>query len=312
MRNFFLLIRRFWNYILFLILEIASFAMIAKNRSIQGNDLVNSSNAMAGFVLKKQNDVAYYFNLKRMNDSLLQENTRLHNQIAQNSNVDTFRNVQVSIPATVPDTTTKAVKDSTGKTKMVSVGGVKVVRYAHYNYIPARVINNSISNERVNYITLNRGSADGIKTGMAVVTSSGIVGRVANVSLHYATVASVLSDRPVSSKLAEGTKDLVTVWNPGSPDFVVTEKVPLYIKVKKGDTVLTSGYSYFPENILIGTVVKVDTAKATNTKNLKVRLSTNFRKLQYVYVVENTLAAERDSLEAATIEAQQANTNNNP
>jgi len=294
MRNFLLLIRRFWNIILFLILEVISFSMISKTHSTQGLDIVNSSNAVSGFVYKKQNDVVYYFQLKRMNDSLLQENTRLRNQLAANSSVDSFSDVMARIPITVRDTSRK---DSAG-IALAPTGKVKVIRYASYRYIPARVINNSISNDRINYITINRGANDGIRKEMAVVTGNGIVGRVANVSAHYARVASVLSDRKVSTKLSDGTSNLITIWNPGSPEFVVTEKVPLYIKVKKGDSVFTTGYSFFPENVLVGTVAKVDTVKATNAKNLKIRLSTNFRNLQYVYVVEDQVGEERKRLEA--------------
>jgi rod shape-determining protein MreC len=294
MRNFILLIRRFWNIILFLILEVISFSMISRNHSTQGLDIVNSSNAVSGFVYKKQNDVVYYFQLKRMNDSLLQENTRLRNQIAASSNVDTFSDLTARIPVTVRDTSRK---DSAGIT-LTPTGKVKIVRYASYRYIPARVINNSISNDRINYLTINRGAEDGIRKEMAVVTGNGIVGRVANVSAHYARVASVLSDRKVSTKLSDGTSNLITIWNPGSPEFVVTEKVPLYIKVKKGDSVFTTGYSFFPENVLIGTVAKIDTVKATNAKNLKIKLSTNFRTLQYVYVVEDKMSEERRQLEA--------------
>lgn len=295
MRNFILLIRRFWNIILFLILEIISLSMISKTRNMQGMDIVSSSNAVVGFVYRKQNDVVYYFQLKRMNDSLLAENTLLRNQMAGKSNIDTFRDAIAHIPVTVKDTTSR--KDSTGA-RIVETGKVKVIRYAQYHYIPARVINNSISNDRINYLTINRGSADGVKKEMAVVTSSGIVGRVANVSEHLASVASVLSDRKVSSKLGDGTSGFFTIWNPGSPDYVTAEKVPVYTKVKRGDSIFTTGYSFFPENILIGTVSRVDTVKSTNSKNLKVRLSTNFRNLQYVYVVEDKLGDERKKLEA--------------
>jgi len=292
-RNFILLIRRFWNIILFLILEGISLSMISKNRSLQGMDIVSSSNAVAGYVYKKQNDVVYYFQLKKLNDSLLNENTRLHNELTRLGGNDTFRDMIATIPVTVKDTTQK---DSSG-IKLSPAGTVKIVRYAHYRYIPARVLKNSIADDRVNYITINRGSEDGIRKEMAVVTGNGIVGRVANVSEHLATVASVLSDRKVSTKLSDGTSNLITIWNPGSPEFVVTEKVPLYIKVKKGDSVFTTGYSFFPENVLIGTVAKIDTVKATNAKNLKIRLSTNFRNLQYVYVVEDKMSEERKKLE---------------
>lgn len=296
MRNFLLLIRRFWNIILFLILEVICISMISRTRTMQGMDIVSSSNAVTGYVYKKQNDVVYYFQLKRLNDSLLNENTRLRNELSKLSNTDTFREYIARIPVTAKDTTSR--KDSSGGTTLTATGATKVIRYASYRYIPARVINNSISNDRINYLTINRGGSDGIRKDMAVVTGNGIVGRVANVSANFATVVSVLSDRKVSTKLGDGTSNLITVWNPGSPEYVVTEKVPVYLNVKKGDSIFTTGYSFFPENVLIGTVAKIDTIKATNAKNLKVRLSTNFRNLQYVYVVEDKVGEERRKLEA--------------
>ena len=56
---------------------------------------------------------------------------------------------------------------------------------------------------------------------------------------------------------------------------------------------------------MVGSVARVDTIKTNNTKNLRVRLSTNFRKLQYVYVVENKLGEEKRKLEAQNIQTKE-------
>lgn len=271
---------------------------------MQALDIINSSNAVTGYVYKKQNDVVYYFQLRRLNDSLLKENARLKNQLAEGSEIDTFKEVVATIPVTIKDTTTPpVVKDSTGAIKIAPTGKAKVIKYASYTYIPARVINNSISNDRQNYITINRGSADGVQKKMAVVTTNGIVGQIENVSEHYATIVSTLSARKVSAKLSDGTIT-VTSWESGTPDFVVAEKMPLYTTVKKGDSVFT-GNSFYPENILVGRVAKIDTNKA-GSKDLKIRLSTNFRNLQYVYVVKNPMDTERRKLEEETEKAEKA------
>lgn len=275
---------------------------------MQGVEIVNSSNAVAGYVYKKRSDVVYYFQLRRLNDSLLAENARLRNDEANLSNIDTFINVIATIPITIKDTTTKtkdtaATAANTPSVKLTPTNNTKVLRYASYSYLPARVVKNSVADDRVNYITINRGAADGVKPKMAVVTTNGIVGQVQHVSEHFATVASVLSNRKVSFKLADGTSDMFVMWNAGSPDYLIAEKVPLLTKVKKGDSLFTTSFSmYYPENILIGTVAKIDTIKATNAKNLKVKLSTNFRKLQYVYVVENKMTSEREALEKRNVD----------
>jgi len=295
MRQFILLVRRFWNIILFLILEAVCFSMISKSKNMQGLEIVNSANSVSGYVYKKQNDIVYYFQLKRLNDSLMKENAMLRGKL-DDASVDTFRDATARIPVTVKDTVTTSTKDSLGNITIAKTERTKVVKYADYYYIPARVINNSVSNNQ-NYITINRGNEDGVRKGMGVVTGNGIVGRVENVSEHYASVVSVLSDRKISTKLPDGSSDYVSLWLPGAPEYVVTEKVALYVKVKRGDSIYTTGYSFFPENILIGTVARIDTVKASGTKTLKVRLSTNFRNLQYVYVVKNKLREEPAALE---------------
>lgn len=292
MRKLLQLIGKYWNIILFIILEVICFTLISKNRSIQGIDVLSSSNAVAGYLYKKQNDIIYYFQLKKMNDSLLNENTNLRNQLSSYSNIDIYKDSLVKI---LDRDTVVGTKDTTNH-----IGKSKKVKYASYHYIPARVINNSVSNDKINYITINRGYVDGVRKDMAVVTPNGIVGRVANVSENYSSIVSVLSvmgDRRISSKLEDGTTGF-TAWISGNPDFVSMDKIPLTVKVSKGDSVFTTGYSYFPENVLIGIVNKVDTIKASNMKNLKVKLSTNFRKLQYVYVVKNKLGEEKKILES--------------
>jgi len=179
------------------------------------------------------------------------------------------------------------------------------VGYASYTYIAARVINNSVVNDRNNYITINRGTADGIGKDMAVVSSEGIVGRVAYVSKHYATIISVLSSRNISTQIAGGNTG-ITSWSNNSPDFVTMGQVDIRAKVRKGDTAYTTSYSVYPENIPVGIVVAIDTYKVNNSLNLKLRLSNNFRNLKYVYVVKDNLGSERKDLEKSTAAKEKA------
>ena len=301
MRNFFLLIRRFWNLILFLILEIICISLIAKSNSVQGLDIVSSSNAIAGYFYKKQNDVVYYFQLRRLNKDLLAENAQLNNQLSEIKYTDTFQNsiAQIAI-IEKKDSATLSREANLPDSMIKKVGNPRIVRYSEYNYIPARVLKNSISNDKINFITLNRGSEDGIEKDMAVVTGNGIVGRIASVSKHYSTAASILSNRKVNVQLKDGTPGFIH-WEPGNASYVKMDKIPIFQPVKRGDSVYSTSYSYFPVNIFVGTISKIDTMKATNDKKLTIRLSTNFRNLQYVYVVQNDMDAERKALEKQTL-----------
>lgn len=303
--------------ILFIILLLFSANLIAKRNSVQGVDIVNSSNAWVGFWYKLQNNVVHYFQLKRMNEELLAENARLRNELAHDKNIDAFKDVTARIAVTAIDSS--GLKNTAGEdsfsgppidSNMTRIGDRKIVRYASYHYIPARVINNSVANDRMNFITLNRGRKDGVEPNMAVVTSTGIVGRVVQVSDNYARVLSVLSEgRTYNARLIDGTEGLIN-WDAGSSNSVTMAKVPKLIDVRKGDSVFTTGYSIFPEHILVGTVAKIEIDKKTNTKNLRILLNTNFRKLQYVYVVKNELGKEKAELEKQTEKEMKKQTGN--
>ena len=276
MRNLILFIRRFFNLILFLVLEIICVVLIARTNTLQGNDVMSSANSAIGLMYKKQNDVVYYFGLKMMNDSLLTENARLRQRLAQYMIYDTLKDTSV--------------------TRIIPGDSAHVVKYAHYLYRTARVINNSVSSEN-NYVTINRGSQHGIKKNMAIISGTGVVGRVVHVSDNYASGLSVLSvKQQVSAKLKDGTVGYVS-WNGERPDVMVMKDVPQQIKVKKGDSVFTTSYSFFPPNILVGIVYKTQSIKKNNLQLLHLRTATNFRNLQYVYVVENTMMEERRKLE---------------
>ncbi len=278
MRNFILFVRRFFNLILFLGLELVCMILIARTNTIQGNDIMSSANTASGLMYKQQNDVVYYFGLRRMNDSLLNENARLRIQMAAYNSVDTLRDSIVNTAAKSDDT------------------NVHIVQYAQFRYRMAKVINNSVS-EANNYITINRGSKDGIAKNMAVLSGTGVVGRVVHVSAHFAGVLSVLSvKQKVSAKLKTGEIGFIT-WDGMQPDVMTMEDVPQQIKVKKGDSVFTTSYSFFPTDVLIGRVYKIATVKKNNQQILYIHPSTNFRNLQYVYVVENGMMEERKQLE---------------
>lgn len=278
MRNFILFIRRFFNLILFLALEIICIILIERTNTLQGNDIVSSANTVSGIVYKKQSDVVYYFGLRKMNDSLLNENAHLRNEIDRLHSVDTLRDSLVHKRLNPNDTT------------------VHIVKFADYIYRTARVINNS-TNASDNYITINRGSNDGVTKNMAVISGTGIVGRVEHVSPHFASVISILSSKQkVSAKLKDGTNGYI-VWDEKQPDVLMMTDVPQQVKVKKGDSIYTNVFSIFSPDILIGTVVKTEAVKKNTMQLIYLQSSTNFHNLQYVYVIENKMVTEKKQLE---------------
>ena len=278
MRNFLLFVRRFFNLILFLFLEAICFVLLARTNSIQGNDVMSSANTFVGIVYKKQADVAYYFNLREMNDSLFNENLRLRSLLSATKTVDTLKDSTASLPFTEIDST-------------------HIVHYADYVFREAHVINNSVIAEN-NFITIDRGSNQGIQKNMAVISGCGIVGEVVHVSGNFSSILSVLNvKRKVSAKLKDGTTGFVS-WENNDPNMLVLDDIPGEKKVYRNDSVFTTNYSLFPADVLIGTVWKRKINKKTNQQILFLRSATNFRNLQYVYVVEDKMKKEKMDLEA--------------
>lgn len=298
MRTLFLLIRRFKNLLLFIFLEVIAIVLIINAKSLQGNDLLSSSNAIAGFFYNRKDDVVNYFRLRTINKDLVNENATLRAQLASYQGVDTLQNIVISNPIFQIDSV--KTTDSLGETKYV--GERKIIRYATYEYTPAKVVNNSIANENVNYLTINRGGNDGIKPGDAVISSYGIVGRIANVNSHFSTVMSVLSkgERKVSVHLPSGKNEFIH-WDGNSPDYVLIDKLSPTTKVAVKDSIYTTGLGTYPENTLVGHVARIDTLEASGTINLRIKLATDFKKLGYVYVVNNDLKDLKIAVEAKNI-----------
>ncbi len=285
MNGFFQLLRRFSHLLFFLGLEALCFYLMSRTKTMQGADVLSSANAISGGLYKRQNAVAQYLDLPRENDSLLAENARLRATLAHlQQEQDTLRDSAAAISY-------EELRLAT------STDSGRIIRYARYVYRTARVVNNSVS-ERNNFVTLARGTADGIKAGQAVVSANGgLVGIVIYVNTHFSAAISILSDyKPVSAMLENGTLGTVR-WRYGSPEVLYMESMPLEQKVLRGDSVLTTSFSFAPPNVLVGRVERLQRNKRNNTQTLLLRPAAPFRNLRHVYVVENTYLSERKEVE---------------
>jgi rod shape-determining protein MreC len=279
-RNIFLFIRRFFNLLLFFALQGTAIYILATYNKTHQAVLGSVANEVTGSVSKKYNDVEYYFHLKKTNDSLVKENTRLHNmQPSSFESADTLNIAKV-------DT---LLKDTMGARKFL--------------YMEAKVVNSSVTAEN-NYITLHRGAKQGVKTDMAVIGPDGIVGKVILVSDNYSRVMSLLNRKSkVNAMLKNGfyTGDLE--WDGADPSYLKLSNISKSAKVQKGDTVLTSNVSQelsFPPGLMVGTVAEILPNPGSSFLSLKIRSSTNFYSLQYVYITDNLQLQEQKELEAKT------------
>ena len=235
---------------------------------------MNAANRLSGKTYATYSGVREYLYLRRINDSLVTENSALRAQLYDSK----YDNAVDS--GSVTDTISK-----------------KTVQ--QFTYIVSRVIRNSV-NEAANLIYLDRGRLQGIQKQMGVISSDGIVGQVVSVTDNYSVAMSVLhKDFKVSVKFKKNEFFGNMHWDGVNSTTASLEDIPKHVPVKVGDTLVTSGFSQlFPRNIMAATVKSVKMQPDKNFLEITVNLSTDFGKLNYVYIVNNIRREEIQLLDS--------------
>lgn len=274
------LIFKYRVFLVFVILQVVCGWLIINNNSYQGAAFFNSSNAVAASMLETKRGVSDYFELKQINRNLASENALLREMIANKNQQYNYLQLQKAPDQTLLDTA--------------------------YTFEVAKVINNSFRGFK-NHLTINKGSKQGIEPGMGVISGNGIVGRVKTVTKNYATVISLLhSEMIVSSVLAESGTFCSTQWDGRDARFADLNYVPRHINVQQGEKVVTSGYNaIYPADILIGTVAEVNLEDNATFYDIKIELSNDFARLDFVYVVKNYNQPELAALDSLSTENNQ-------
>lgn len=281
MRNIFLFIRQYFNLISFLILQIICIVSIAKFSKTHEAFFSTKANEVTGVINSRYNGITKYFYLSKVNQDLAIENNRLKNLLQTNI----------------------VVSDSTIITRVDTLIKDTLNRFRKYTFLPAVVVGNTVSLES-NFITLERGSKQGVKPEMGVVGPNGIIGKVVSVSDNYSVVMSLLNrNSKVSAMFKKGKEQYAenVEWDGASPDYLIMRKISKAVDVKKGDTIVTSRYSpSFPSLLMIGTVDKIEKDDEENTYSLKIKTSTNFRTIQHVNIIVNHYFTEQHQLDLLT------------
>jgi len=234
---------------------------------------INSSNRISGALYEKASGISQFFSLRDANQKLADENAFLKSRLPES-----FQLSPNYIRLVTDSLTTR-----------------------QYVFRAARVINNSV-NKQHNFLTLNRGSIDGIKKDMGVICSEGLVGVVNKTSPHYSTVISLLNARWKVSAKVKNTGYFGSIeWDGKSSQYVNLTEIPLHANVKPGDLIVSSNYSgTFQEGIPIGEVEEVELNEGDSFFTIRVKLSVDFKKLTFVEVIENKQLYEQQILEKIT------------
>ena len=256
------------NRILFLLLLGISLSLTIQSHSFHRSKIISSANFLSGGVYEKVNNLNEYLNLKTQNDALALENAKLKSLLFNS-------------------------EDTTAVRKLDSLKGVKLE-----DIIVSKVIHNSY-NVYENYLTLNSGELQGVKTDMGVINSLGIIGIIENTSPKYATVISILNKRTqINAKIKKSNHFGSLNWNGKSTGFVQLTDLPRLALIKIGDTIVTGGQSViFPENINIGTIAKIYRDTQTNFYTLDIKLFNDMTNLGHVYIIKSKDRDEITNLE---------------
>jgi rod shape-determining protein MreC len=235
------------------------------------------TNQIAGNINSRYNNWVYFFNLKETNAKLVAENVALRNQLAQDF---------VAIDSSVKEGTVVLRKDSLEKIRK-------------FYYYPAKVVGNTFTLQK-NYVWVERGSKQGILKDMAAISPDGsIVGVVVEVNDNYSKIMSLLHRNSKVSAMLKRDKVAGSIeWDGVDPNVLVLKNISKSAAPKIGDTVITSPYSSnFPAQLMIGKIISIIKDPASNFLTLNVKASTNFFKLEYLYIIENKRMLEQKQLE---------------
>ena len=270
--NFFL---KYNYWFLFILLEVISFALLFRFNNYQGSAFFTSSNQVAGMAYEAANNVTGYFQLKSINDDLVQENMELELQMEH------LRSALMELTS-----------DSTGLERMKSDA------LKGYDIYRANVINNSLTHVD-NYITIDKGENDGIRSEMGVINGNGVVGIVYHTSANYSLVIPVLNSKSsISCKIKRSDYFGFLKWDGGSSMYATVKDMPRHSLFSLGDTIVTSGHSaVFPGGIPIGTVEDISDSHDGLSYLLKVKLFTDFGRLNDVRVIAQKGQEEQLELE---------------
>ena len=248
---------RFSSWFLFVVYLIAGFVLLFSGNPFQHHVYLTSANRISSGLYSTANSVSSYFFLKEINEDLQRRNSDLELEIYRLNDVIRHYREQ-------------AYADTMSVDSALS----------RYHFVIAHVINNSI-NRAHNYITIDKGSLDGIMPEMGVMDQNGIVGIVNVVSDHTARLISVLNPYLRLSCKVKGHAQVGSlVWDGKDPSEAMLEELPKHSEFTPGDTIVTSGYSsVFPEGVPVGTVMSSTRDIEDNFYTLRVKLFTDFSTL---------------------------------
>lgn len=260
-------IRTIYVFLLFIVFETVALNYYAHSSVYAQAKLLTASNHAVGGVHNALFEVRHYFSLRRENEELIARLAELENRLA-------------AVPAPAAETDGETI---------AADSALRDAEWTQYAYAAARVVSSSVNRSR-NFMVIDKGMADGVRTDMAVVSPRGaMVGYVVGCSERYAVVLPILNTSfRASGKLLRGQHFGSIVWDGFDKYSVRLTDLSKYAEPRIGDTVVSTGFShYFPEGVMIGRVTACRMNGTRTAYDLDIELNADLSALHRVVLIDN-------------------------
>lgn len=157
-----------------------------------------------------------------------------------------------------------------------------------FDLMPAKVIGRE-SSTWTSVISIDRGSSDGIKPNMPVITEKGLVGVVTEVAPNASRVQLILDSRSSVGTLVQRPESRVAGIVQGNPSDAMLPQminIPRNSDIVEGDTIVTSGFGgVYPKGLMVGSVATVKNDSGGLLEIAYLYTSVDFQKLEDVMVI---------------------------
>ncbi len=276
MKNLVELITKFKDLLIYIFFSVISLYLLYSNGFYHQNSFLNSSNEMMGNIYERTSSISNYLELQRRNDEL-----RIELALAKMRLVDSSYSL-ANDSSIVSDSLTKL----------------------QYTYREAQIINKTTGYKK-NYITLNKGSANGMQVDDGVIGfNNSLVGRISKVSEHYSLITPIINaEFALRIKLKKNNVDGLLQWNGRDIKFAQVNEIGKRVNVVIGDTIVTSGASaYLPAGVGVGYVTEIE--PNGDVLDIEIELKTDFTQVLDVLTISNVLRKEQQSIESDNPDAR--------
>ena len=278
MRNLLNYILRNSAWFLAFVLIAFSIYLVFEHNSYQRSVYLSSANNVTGEIYRLTNDVSSFFHLKSNNQKLLERTAQLEERVQVLKN---------------------QIETLSKDTSVIEAFTIDSIQPSQFEFIAAKIVNINISKFN-NYLTINKGSLDGIEPDMGVISHSGIVGVVRSVSNHLSVIIPIINPKfRLGAKLKNSENFGSISWDGSSMNEAQLRELPKHESFAKNDTVVTGFSRIFPEGIIIGYTKDIGASTDDNFSTFNITLATDFHTLQYVLIVNDKYYHERTSLETS-------------